>query len=315
MFNERELTLIEKYFSENIAKRATVVAEKMNNENDNLAIKITNTGMVSSGKSSLFNVLIDESLNKEDTQQANEETKEPFFKTGAARTTMSADKFLMEDVEYIDTPGIDVKEEDDKIAYETIMNSDIIMMIHNIKTGPLHRSEADWLKLIVDNIGDTQMVEKRLIFICSWNDTREKEDDYEELIADLKQLVFDICKVEIPFFRVSVKKYLAGKERNNEKLITGSHVLELKDYLADYAKGYQEQKTVSNYMELKGIIRDMINDFRPILSDFDSKCNKNSEIAKRNYDNKVDIYSTNVRTLASYKVQLEEIQNQIQNVN
>ena len=70
-----------------------------------------------------------------------------------------------------------------------------------------------------------------LIFVCTWKDTVEKDDDYQDIIADVKNAVFDIVGTEIPFFEVSVKKYLDGKKKDKPVLVNKSGIAELKDYL------------------------------------------------------------------------------------
>ena len=91
-------------------------------------IKIVNTGLVSSGKSTLFNILIDR-------------IEDERFKTGAARETVKSDSECIEEGIYlIDTPGINVREEDDDLAYKSILESDIIVMIldYSQKSGQLN---------------------------------------------------------------------------------------------------------------------------------------------------------------------------------
>lgn len=269
------------YCSNDLGERLDFFVNKCNNDDENI-IKITNTGMVSSGKSSLFNVLINNEF---------ENDKKDFFKTGAARTTISANKFRSSTIEYIDTPGIDVKEEDTEIAYKTIMNSDIIMIVHNIKTGPLHRSEAEWLERIVKNIGDTDIIKKRLIFICSWKDTREKDDDYNDAIVNLKELVFGICGTEIPFFEVSVKKYIAGMEKNINKLINDSQINELKKYLNKYVKEYKGVKKYLNAKESNKLLLELKSELINTSNQKLNMLNSNENTINNNIINKKNIWS------------------------
>ena len=128
--SQRDLKSIEKYCGEEYAKRCRALIERQKNDK----VRIVNTGMVSSGKSSLYNALID--------------SGGEYFPTGAARTTTRADYFDCGPISYVDTPGIDVRSEDDALAFDTIMEADRILMVHNIRTGPLNRSEAAWLERI-----------------------------------------------------------------------------------------------------------------------------------------------------------------------
>ena len=123
--SQNDEKLIEQYCGADYVQRCKGI---MNRKKEGV-VRIVNTGMVSSGKSSLFNTLIN--------------SKEEYFQTGAARTTTKADYYDCNNISYIDTPGIDVRNEDDDLAFRTIMEADIIMMIHNIRTVPLNRSEAE----------------------------------------------------------------------------------------------------------------------------------------------------------------------------
>lgn len=124
--------------------------------NDDRKIKIANTGLVSSGKSSLFNVLIGADADK------------PRFAIGAARTTSIQDiEDFGEKIVLADTPGIDVNDEDNKTALESMLESDIIMMIHNIKLGALTASEYEWLKSIAERMNTEEERKSRLMFILN----------------------------------------------------------------------------------------------------------------------------------------------------
>jgi predicted GTPase len=116
---QNDIKVIEQYCGYDYAQRCRGILERRADK----TVRIVNTGMVSSGKSSLFNTLIN--------------STDEYFPTGAARTTTRADFFDCNNISYIDTPGIDVRSEDDALAFSTIMEADIIIMVHNIRTGPL----------------------------------------------------------------------------------------------------------------------------------------------------------------------------------
>ena len=192
-------------------------------------VKLVNTGMVSSGKSSLYNLLTDNAVTER-------------FPTGAARTTTIADAYSFKNMEYIDTPGIDVRDADDEIAFRTVMEADIILMVHNIKTGPLSRSESDWLARIANGMSGPGMCKNRIIFVCTWKDTREREQGYEDILEEVKKMVFSAVGTEIPFFDVSIKKYYDGIAKGKELLCEKSGITELKAFVENHAARYAEVK-------------------------------------------------------------------------
>ena len=97
---ELNFDLVKKYCGQEMSFRLQGALHNL----DATTIKIVNTGMVSSGKSSLYNLLTDNAITER-------------FPTGAARTTTNADAYSYKGLEYIDTPGIDVRDADDEIAY------------------------------------------------------------------------------------------------------------------------------------------------------------------------------------------------------
>ncbi len=232
--SQQDLKSIEKYCGEEYAKRCRAFIERQKNDK----VRIVNTGMVSSGKSSLYNALID--------------SGGEYFPTGAARTTTRADYFDCGPISYVDTPGIDVRSEDDALAFDTIMEADRILMVHNIRTGPLNRSEAAWLERIARGMEDSGG--GRLVFALSWIDTREKEADYGGLVENVKKQVFEIAGAEIPFFEVSVKKYQQGIEKDKEILVRNSGVGALKEYLEASAASYLEMKRDVDQREFAALL-------------------------------------------------------------
>lgn len=193
-------------------------------------IKIANTGMVSSGKSSLYNVL-------------TEHVEEERFPTGAARTTTLADCYHYHNMLYIDTPGIDVRESDDDIAFGSIMESDLILIIHNIKTGPLTQVEYDWIRRLAEAIPDEEARKKRLLFVCTWKDMREKEEGYHEIYEEACRMAREAVGAEIRCCDVSVLKYQNGIKKGKPKLCDISGINELRAVIDQMTKEYAKVKT------------------------------------------------------------------------
>lgn len=262
--SQKDLKVIGKFCGDVYLKKLDSIQKK---RTDNL-VKVVNTGMVSAGKSSLYNALID--------------STDEFFKIGASRTTIKANYYDYGSISYIDTPGIDVKVEDDALAFNMVIEADIIMMIHNVRTGPLHKSEVDWLKRIADNIPDLSMRKDRMIFVFSWKDTRERESGYGPLIEDLKKQVFEIVGVEIPCFEVSVEKYRQGVAKGKQVLVDKSGVQELKKYLEDYATSYLERKKEINNREYDATLYEVKNYLQMLIQE---KEQKTEEIYERAYNN------------------------------
>ncbi|MFC4803612.1 GTPase [Filifactor villosus] len=295
-FSKGEIKNIKKYCGDSYVKRYQGIQKRLS---DNV-VKLVNTGMVSSGKSSLFNVLVN--------------SEEEFFATGAARTTVSANSFIYKNIEFIDTPGIDVKTEDDKLAFDTIMEADIIMMLHNIRTGPLNRSEVDWLKMIADNIGDPEKIKKRILFVCTWRDTRENDEDYSSIIEEVKKSVFDILGTEVAFFDVSVKKYLIGVEKQKDILIKKSNLLELSQYLESYAQEYLNLKNRIALEDLESLAEDMKKSLSKGRLSFEKEIEQNRKRIVKNYKLRYDVWKTVFDYFSTQRKQLKKLGDELDEV-
>ena len=221
---KRLLNTMEKYLSQELSYKWSSICSRMNSERK---IRVANTGLVSSGKSSLFNVLIDSA------------DKTPRFATGAARVTKSQDieKFT-DTIDIVDTPGIDVNEEDTQVALNSILESDIIIMIHNIKLGMLNDAEYQWLKSIAGRMNSEQEKRARLMFVCSWIDERQGNSDYQFTVDETRRMVVDAVGCDIDFYEISVKRYLAGVEKGKDKMIKMSNIPEIKEAVIKKADVY-----------------------------------------------------------------------------
>lgn len=285
-FTPSEKKTLDKYLSPDLLIRLDALSSVELTEK----IKVTNTGMVSSGKSSLFNILID--------------SHSEYFKTGAARTTTSADTFDMEHCHFVDTPGIDVNQQDDALAYKTIMSSDLILMIHNIKTGPLQRKEMEWLEQIVSHISDPEAIKKRLIFVLSWKDTREKEADYEDMVLSIKEMVYSLTKVEIPFFEVSVKKWNAGVDKNSDKLKASSNIQQLKQYITDYVQQYQKDRVHLHHASCSALVNECKKELSTEKNRINKEMDNNKAKIEKVYKGKQTVWNNMYQY---YNEQQEEI--------
>ena len=225
-------SVIDKY----ISKEETAKLQNKISTLDNKSVTVTNTGVVSSGKSSLFNALL--GIKDGDAKR---------FKIGAARTTMSKDiEKYSDDIELVDTPGIDVKEEDDEVALNAICASSVIVMVHNIKMGMLQQNEVDWLKKIVLNFnGDKEQLKNRFIFVNTWIDERMMEKSYQSTVEETKRILFDTIGTEVEVYNVSAKLYTQGISKNQQKFIDISNILALKEAIIRKAKFYADNYGVS----------------------------------------------------------------------
>ncbi len=188
-------------------------------------VTVANTGLFSSGKSMLFNALL-------------EQTAEERFKVGATPTTKKGEREKLNAyVEIIDTPGINANDEDDTEAFHSLMEADIILAVHNIKTGMLDKCEYDWLKRIVSEM-DREEISKRLVFVCTWIDESGTEEDRKKKVDEIRRQLKEILGIEIDFWEVSSKRYYMAREKNKPELEKASKIPQLREYLMKKAEEY-----------------------------------------------------------------------------
>lgn len=234
LFNNKDIKLARQHMGEDAAGRWEGLKKKQGNAD---IITIANTGLYSSGKSSLFNALLDQIDNAR-------------FPVGAIPTTKSGDREkLSKYVEIIDTPGIDATYEDDHVAVSMLMESDIILITHNIKMGMLNQSEYTWIQNIVKNIGENELA-KRLVFICTWIDEVTDEADRKKVTNELKRQLNEILNVEIPFWEVSAKRYCIARKKESEKLIRASNIPQFRVWLLDKADEYKNTANENRKQEI-----------------------------------------------------------------
>lgn len=230
--SQETIETVEKYISSDTAIKVVNKIDSLKNRN----VTVTNTGVVSSGKSSLFNALLGIKMNDKNR-----------FSVGAARTTMSKDiEKYSENIVLVDTPGIDVKNEDDEVALNAICASSIIVMVHNIKMGMLQNNEVEWLKKIAINFnGNKKQLKDRFIFVNSWIDERMMESSYQSTVDETKRILFETLETEVEVYNVSAKLYIKGISENKQKFIDVSNILKLKEAITKKAEFFAKNYGVS----------------------------------------------------------------------
>lgn len=221
MFTEQELGNLTNQIGREFAQRWKGMEKKLATRD---TITIANTGLVNSGKSSLFNALL---ADTHDTER---------FPVGAVRTTKHGDRERLSDgVDIVDTPGIDAADEDDNIAFETLMAADLIVATHNIKMGMLNKSEYDWLARLAQGMKKNE-IGQRLIFACTWIDERDQDTEaYKSVVEETKRQVFEALGAEVPVWEVSAKRYMTARKKGKKGLEQASKIPSFKAFLLERA--------------------------------------------------------------------------------
>ena len=228
-------------------------------------ITIANTGLYSSGKSSLFNALLGR-VSDNDMR----------FPVGAAPTTKTGDREnLTPNIELIDTPGINtVDMKDDATAFDMLMQSDLILMTHSLSVGPVNDAEKSWLTRIAGAM-NRESISERFIFVMTCTDEID-DDELQKLRTEIRgQAAGILGNAEITFAEVSAKMFKAGVEGGKQGLQNASGISELKELVIRAGMSYAQKAASLRRQELLRLCsqsRDRLNDRRrEVSSEIDSK--------------------------------------------
>lgn len=172
-------------------------------------IRIVNTGLLKAGKSTLYNCLVDA-------------VGEERFKTGTVRTTMSRQEYQYGDFIYIDTPGIDHVGEETAEAITALKTADIVLFIHNLKSGELDKSEVAFLQDIAKHWGNNQDFIKRTIFVMTH--LADVEAQASAIIAQIEKQITHIFTAKPMIKSISATRYRKGFSEHKKVLIERSGI-------------------------------------------------------------------------------------------
>lgn len=274
---KKDFTVLAKYIDPDLLERWTGIEKKSASDN---YITIANTGLFSSGKSQLFNALIDR-------------TEDERFPVGTIPTTKIGDREKFSDrIELIDTPGIDAKNKDDEVAFKMLVESDIILITHNVKTGMLGRAEFEWIQSIAYGMPEEERT-KRLIFVATWIDAITDEGDYKKTIDEIKRQLIDAAGVELTFWEVSSKRYYTARKKNNEVLEKKSNIPGLRKFLIDYASSYEKESAIEKEIailseETLAALSQQADNLRKSISSIDKKHQKKAKEKTNLWTSKLD---------------------------
>lgn len=228
-------------------------------ENSQDAIYYINAGRMNHGKSSLINALVDnENLLAADDIRTTVRQEEISFKYG---------------IKFIDTPGLDAKNEDDEVAFEAYKKADMILFVHSPRIGELHKNELESINLIAGLFPNKQDFWNRFCLIFSFKE--EVEDaDFEKIkekcLIDLKKY----CGGEgFPIFRVSNTFYWEGVKNESKELIAYSGVLELREYLINNAERFNNESTLLREHKLESLKEKTIDALQMLRKNVKEKYN------------------------------------------
>lgn len=194
-------------------------------------VNIINAGVMNHGKSSLFNSLLDKNVFPEEDIRTTVKTQAELWKNN---------------VYLIDTPGLSAEIVDDKVAYEAYRRANVILFVHRVDTGELHKNGIDGLNKIKALFPNEKFFAEHFCLVLTSIDDQSVRNNLDTIrdkaLADIKKF----CGLSgFKVFFVSNTRYRKGMTEHKEGLIKLSGILGLREYLTEnFSKWRAENKTV-----------------------------------------------------------------------
>ena len=194
-------------------------------------VNIINAGVMNHGKSSLFNSLLNENV----------------FPEEDVRTTIATQvKQWSDGVYLIDTPGLSAEIVDDVVAYEAYRRANVILFVHRVDTGEIHKNGIDGLNKIKSLFPDEKFFTEHFCLVLTSIDEQNASKNLSTIIGKIRADVKNNCGLSgFKIFSVSNPRYRKGMAENKPKLVEMSGIPELREYLQqNFDKWLGENKAV-----------------------------------------------------------------------
>ena len=189
-------------------------------------VVVANAGLLKSGKSSLFNALVDD---------------ETAFRTSSVRCTQENQHYQYKTFELVDTPGLDAEDCDTQEAEKIHDAADIVLFIHTVES-EYDRQELACLERLRQMAAGPENFANRIIPVFSKVD-RQDEHDLRLLVDKSLGQYAEIANTKAKqYFCVSNRRYFKGCEEDRPRMIERSGIPGIREYLELAAPQTQLQK-------------------------------------------------------------------------
>ena len=266
------MKLMEKYLSESNIKTLISLKEALQEDK----VTVACMGLYNHGKSTLLNALIGD-------------LESNTFKVADIRETSKNKKIPYNNIYYLDTPGLNANDEDDKQVMEAIKKADIVIFTHNINTGGLVEAEKIFLQKINKYWKNPKSFLDRSIFVLSRIDNINDKNDIDKTSKEIATQIKEIFNYQqhkiIP---VSANDYIDGLKYNENELIIDSNIdslIENINYLSERSKidifNTKNERLNKQYSELYFKLNNRIEENKNKIYELENKqkiFNKNLKI-------------------------------------
>lgn len=177
----------------------------------NALVNVVVFGSYNAGKSSLLNSLTNHIENE-------------YFPIADVPQTRVNKTFETGNVCFIDTPGLDVNDDDTQQAEMGSLKGDIVIFVHKLTSGSLQQHDLDAMKSVYQQHGDSNSV----LFVVTACEGTKPDDD---IIKELEYQVAAHLSPDISLSLVSTTLYKRGVIESKPKFVEYSNVEQLKQEL------------------------------------------------------------------------------------
>ncbi|EJG1634280.1 GTPase [Vibrio parahaemolyticus] len=209
MQDKRLIELLNKHLPESEHKNLAILREQLNRQD--MKVNVVVYGSYNVGKSSLLNSL---------TEQLENE----FFLTNDVPETRTNKVYEKDSVRFIDTPGLDVNDEDTEQAESGAFQGDIIIFVHKLTAGSIQQQDLDAMQKIYYEHGDPNSV----LFVVTSSELMKPHDT---IVRELTQQVGEFLSPNVDISFVSNKFYKRGVVEDKAKFVEISNINQLQQTL------------------------------------------------------------------------------------
>jgi tRNA U34 5-carboxymethylaminomethyl modifying GTPase MnmE/TrmE len=194
-------------------------------------------GMMNAGKSYLLNML---------TGHVEQE----FFKTNDIRETVDVARYEGADCVWLDTPGLDADEEDDRRAQQGVQAGDIVLFVHQPQ-GELEAKELTFLGQLRASLDAS--APSNIVVVLSKAD-KESADKIGQIEQRIAQQCMELLGFAPRIFQVSAKRHCDGSIKHQQVLVAVGGIDALAAHLRELAANVQSVRAQKRLVRIDTLL-------------------------------------------------------------
>ena len=258
----------------------TLELEKVVFENNNSKITVVNAGVMNAGKSSVFNALLG---------------SKDLFKVKDIRTTIeNSETEFATNTYFVDTPGLEAVNNDTDVAYEAYKKASVIVFVHSLHVGELHKNELEAINKIMSFFPNKQYFKNSFILVGTRKDMESEDGQFDIVLGKMKKDMSVHCKLnDFDYIAVSTTDYWEGVEAQDDDHIKYSGIEDLKEMIVEKL----EKASVTNRELIESRIKKEKDILKANLEKHKKEKEKNVENVKAKYEKKRDMFEAKITSL------------------